>query len=51
MGRKSHNKTYIQLLDEGRRRANEYYKMHRLDVLKKKREQYRKLKDAKTTNI
>lgn len=46
MGRKSHNKTYKQLLDESRVRANEYYIKNREEVLKKKRLKYELLKQS-----
>ncbi len=45
MGRKSHNKTYARMLEEGRIRANKYYNLHRTDILKKKADKYRKLKE------
>jgi hypothetical protein len=51
MGRKSHNKTYNQLLEEGRKRANDYYQKHRSDILKIRRMKYQTLKEnAKKTD-
>lgn len=44
MGRKSHNKTYEQILEEKRTRALEYYYKNRDDVNAKRRATYEKLK-------
>jgi hypothetical protein len=44
MGRKSHNKTYEQMLEEKRIRAIEYYYNNRDAVNKKRRAAYEKLK-------
>lgn len=44
MGRKSHNKTYEQVLEEKRTRAIEYYRKNRDVVNAKRRTQYEKLK-------
>jgi hypothetical protein len=44
MGRKSHNKTYEQMLEEKRIRAIEYYRKNRDSVNAKRRATYEKLK-------
>ena len=46
MGRKSLNKTYEQILAEGRIRANKYYQEHREEAKKKAMERYNKKKYA-----
>lgn len=50
MGRKSHNKTYDQLLAEKRVRAIEYYRKNRDAVNKKRRDKYEKLKKEAENN-
>ena len=50
MGRKSHNKTYDQLLKEKRIRAIEYYRKNRDAVNKKRRAMYEKLKKESENN-
>jgi hypothetical protein len=44
MGRKSHNKTYDQILEENKLRAREYYFKNKDEINKKKMEKYYKLK-------
>jgi hypothetical protein len=50
MGRKSHNKTYEQILEEKRIRAIEYYRKNRDAVNKKRRTAYEKLKKEAENN-
>jgi hypothetical protein len=50
MGRKSHNKTYEQVLEEKRTRAMEYYRKNRERVNAKRRIQYEKLKKTSEKN-
>ena len=45
MGRKSLNRTYEEMLDHKRIKANEYYKLHREEINKKRTEKYNKLKN------
>ena len=44
MGRKSMNRTYEELLEIKRIRANKYYSLHKEDVKKKARDRYALLK-------
>lgn len=44
MGRKCKNKTYEQILAEGRIRAKKYYQLHKEEVKKKAMEKYNELK-------
>ena len=44
MGRKSFNRTYEEMLEERRIAANEYYRLHKNEVNKKRRLKYQKLK-------
>lgn len=48
MGRKSLNKTYEQILAEGRIRASNYYQKHREEAKKKAMERYNKKKNNET---
>ena len=50
MGRKSHNKTYKQVLEEKRVRAMEYYLKNRDVINKKRRSLYEKLKKEAEDN-
>ncbi len=50
MGRKSHNKTYKQILEEKRIRAIEYYRKNRDAVNQKRRAAYEKLKKEAEQN-
>ncbi len=45
MGRKSHNKTYEQVLEKSRVRANKYYQLHKEEIKKKKLQKYYELKN------
>lgn len=45
MGRKSHNKTYEQVLEESRARANAYYQLNKEKVKRKKLQRYYELKN------
>ena len=45
MGRKSLNRTYKEMLEIQRNKANEYYRLHRDEVNRKRRKKYSKLKD------
>ena len=47
MGRKKLNKTYQEILAEGRIRANKYYQEHREEVKRKAMIRYNKLKNNK----
>jgi hypothetical protein len=44
MGRKSHNKTYEQILNEKRIRAIEYYRLNSNIIKKKARDRYNRIK-------
>ena len=46
MGRKSLNKTYEQILAEGRIRSAKYYKKHREEHKKRVMDRYNKLKQS-----
>ena len=50
MGRKSHNKTYEEILEEKRIRALEYYYKNRDSVNSKRRSAYEKLKKEAEKN-
>ena len=45
MGRKSLNRTYEEMLDYKRIKANKYYAIHRDEINKKRIEKYNKLKN------
>jgi len=52
MGRKSLNRTYDEMLESKRRTSNEYYKIHKDEILKKRNDKYQKLKnDSLKQNI
>ena len=45
MGRKSHNKTYEQILEENKLRAKKYYSKNKEEINTKKLEKYYALKN------
>ncbi len=45
MGRKSYNRTYEETLEIKRVKANNYYKLHRDEVNKRRNDRYQKLKN------
>lgn len=46
MGRKSKNITYEEMLEAGRKRANEYYRRNREECKRKALQRYYKIKNA-----
>ena len=49
MGRKPLNKSYEEVLEESRERANEYYELNKEEIKKKRMERYNQLKNGGKT--
>jgi hypothetical protein len=49
MGRKPLNKSYEEILEESRERANEYYELNKEEIKKKRMERYNQLKNGGKT--
>jgi hypothetical protein len=49
MGRKPLNKSYAEVLEESRERANEYYELNKEEIKKKRMERYNQLKNGGKT--